>query len=369
MKRKTAFFAGWLGIVALAVGPVGCGDDDGGDTLPLAQVESSYMQAFCELAIDCELVPMFALFDGDVQACVQYIESSPDADFEMNAIVDSVNAGNTDYDPALGAQCIDTIRSSSCEAIVGSSEPQACIDAFQGVQDAGASCTLDEECAGGWCDMRDACPGVCADAVAEDGSCASGEQCEAGTECIGDVCTLDPGPAQQSESCEDRACAYGLWCDWSGDSTCQARVAEGQSCERDEMCDHGLYCNNLGECAVPEIVTSAGEPCGGYDEGPFCSMADGLGCVMDFMTESWTTCEPLRQEGEDCIEYDEANSVALYYTCDPFAHLYCDTNFEAMTGTCLAKKGQGETCESGEECLSGDCDNNQCTDPNPGPCE
>ena len=348
-----------------------CGDDDSGGTLPLDQMEQTYQHALCETLIRCQVESFFASFDGDADTCAEFLDILSGSDFNFHYVVDAVNAGNASYDPQLGAQCVSDLRSASCEELLGGGEePAACQDAVTGLLADNASCTLDEECASGWCDMRNACPGTCASTVADGGSCVDGEHCDSGLLCVDGQCVLDPGPAGNGESCEDRDCAYGLYCDWNLESpVCATRGSAGDACDDDDdECDYGMVCDSTGHCKEATVV-GAGESCNPED-GLFCSLADGQACVRDVMNEAFLTCEAFRQLNDSCLDVDQQAHTSAFYTCDPFAGLYCDIDTQNYTGVCQAKKAAGAMCDEDEECQSGWCDDESglCNAESTGPC-
>lgn len=373
MKRALTLGCSALLASGLAFG--GCGDDDGGgNAIPLNQLEDSYLRGYCELAMDCSSEPFVAMLDGDLDACMDFLGMQGEMSGGMGLIVDSVNAGDTSYDGAAARQCLDALQSASCDAIEAGAPDPACEEVFTGVLPNDESCTLDEQCAGGWCDMSLACPGTCADTVPLNGDCTGSAPCARSLICENDVCIADPGPLALGQDCADseRSCTYSSWCDYEITGQCVARVGVGQTCDWDEMCQDGLYCTDEGLCAEVQIVRTQGGECGGYEVGPFCSLAEGLGCVMEWAGQEavGTVCQPLRQVNDDCLEFDQGTETATMYPCDMLAGLYCDMDTTNMTGVCLAKKDGGAVCEEDEECLSDYCDGTgHCYQESTDPCE
>lgn len=358
MRRMTGLGCTLLLGMGLALG--GCGDDDGGSSLPLNQVESSYMRAYCELAMDCSNEPFVAMLDGDVDACMDFLAMEGDVSNSIGTMIDSVNAGDTSYDGAAASQCLEAMENASCDDMGAGAPDPACDEVFIGLLPNNDSCTMDEQCAGGWCDMTIDCPGTCGEAVALDGDCTGDAPCAKSLICDSGVCIVDPGPLATGEDCGDseRDCTYSAWCDYEITGQCVARVGVGQDCDWDEMCQDGLFCTDDGQCAQVQVVSTQGGACGGYEVGPFCSLAEGLGCVMEYAGGEpvGTTCEPLRQLDDDCVEFDQGTETATIYQCDMLGGLYCDMDMSAMTGVCLAKKDGGAVCEDDQECVSDYCD-------------
>lgn len=375
MRRKHVVTSCLCTLLAagLVLGACGGGDKKS-EAIPLDQLESSVMRAYCKLAMDCSASPMLALLEGDVEACVTLFIGEGDMAGAMAQLVASVNAGNTAYDGVAARTCLNAMENASCATFAQGSPDPACDETFVGLLADGASCTLDEECSGGWCNMELSCPGVCDVTAGLTESCAGYRPCDLGLLCEGDVCIADPGPIPVGESCAstERGCEWGAFCDSYETGNCTARVSAGQSCYYDGMCQQGLFCDGDGACAQLVVVSQQGGACGGYEDGPFCSLAAGLGCVMDNSSGSMagTTCEPLRQTGQDCLEANMQTEVITFYPCDMLEGLYCDMDFELMTGQCSPKKAAGQLCQEDEECQSDWCgDDNLCVGMSTDPCD
>jgi hypothetical protein len=318
------------------------------------------MRAYCDLAMECSSEPFVAMLDGDMDTCLDLLAMQGEVEGSMGAMIDSVNQGNISYDGVAARECLNAMQTASCDAIEAGSPDPACDEVFTGVLPNDDSCVYDEECAGGWCDMSVDCPGVCADAIPLNGDCSGYARCQLGLVCENDVCVVDPGPLALGQECADseRSCTYSTWCDYEMTGQCVARLGVGEECWWDEMCQDGLYCNGEDQCAQMQIVSTQGGACGGYETGPFCSLAAGLGCVMEWAGGEavGTTCEPLRTLNDSCLEFDQPSETATLYPCDMLSGLYCDMDTQNMTGVCAAKKEGGAVCEDDEECISGYCD-------------
>lgn len=361
MTRATWKFAMVLALVLSVAGMGACGDDDGGGSgpVPLNQVQSSYVRAYCQLAMDCQFDSFTALFAGDVDTCVDFMETMGGVDEGLEEIIASVNAGNTSYDAALARECIDAMESLSCEEAYGSEEPAPeCEDTFAGLLANGTDCTMDLECAGGWCDTNATCPGVCSDAVLIGGDCSMGDKCETGSECESGLCVVNPGPLALGDPCTDsyRECGYGLWCDGAGNGVCENRAPVGAACDSPEQCEHGLFCNGDGECAEIVLVDEVGAACGGFEYSPMCNIGLGLACAAEYMDGvEYTVCVEMLSQGESCMEMDSMTEVVTVLPCDMFAGLYCDMDFQNFTGVCAAKLAGGAQCDDDDQCQSDYC--------------
>ena len=116
--------------------------------------------------------------------------------------------------------------------------------------------------------------------------------CAQGLRCQGQVCA-DPcdreGPAGKGQSCENRACDEGLWCDFE-DWTCRPLPDVGQPCANTQ-CRDGLFCDRVdpsatltGVCAAPMDDGRAGR---GHVE------CKSLHCPVG-------ACEPMPGRDEAC---------------------------------------------------------------------
>jgi len=376
MRRTGWKVAAMLALVSVMGGVAACGDDDAGDgAVPLDQVENAYLRTYCQVAIDCEFDSFVAFFGGDVDTCLDFMETLGEGDEGIDSLIESVNAGNTVYDGALARECLDAMESLSCQEVYDNESPVlACDEIFSGLLANGTDCTLDEECEGGWCDMSVACPGACADTVLIGADCSAGEKCEVGAQCEGGQCILDPGPLQLGDDCTEtyRDCGFELWCDWSGNGVCENRAALGASCDDEDQCQHGLFCSGDGLCEEVVLVDEVGAACGGYENAPFCNLSLGLACAAELVADSvdYTVCVEMLAVGGSCMEMDPMTEVLTVLPCDVFAGLYCDMDFQNQTGVCVAKKAGGAQCDEDEACQSGYCEmNGTCYEEPTGPCE
>lgn len=325
-------------------GGAGCGDDDGGGSsrIPLTELESSYYELFCQKAMECPDNWIVTKLDS-VDECIELIQSQGDMDDGLADLVGAVDGGNTEYDGEQAKTCMEETLALSCEAFHGSGQPESCQSVFTGLLADGESCRLDEECAGGWCDTREACPGVCATEAIEGESCEGGIQCAEGFTCLEGMCAVEPDPLPEGEDCSEHWCAYGLFC--NSDMICEAWRGVGESCQGDWYCQAELMCLQ-GECSEVTLVDQEGVDCDPYS-GVICDPFAGLSCAMEMQTESFDTCVVSPQAGEACFDQD----AGLFIQCDMTQEIYCD--FES--GNCEEKKAGGEACTASEQCLSGYC--------------
>ena len=210
----------------------------------------------------------------------------------------------------------------------------------------------------------------------------------------GEVCAYadedDPAP---SEDTLLKKCAEGLSCDPISD-TCVAPCDQGASCFIDLDCyqSEALLCIE-GRCDVPR---GEGLPCESHEH-----CAEGLRCIQSLAEFGAYLCSTPRPNGQPCdpdtghddcasgyCELQEdfsgecAPAIAVGDTCNvAVAHSQCDDGYcdstqtstfcgdddELCTGDCDAEntgyclpfcapaRDDGDSCESGFQCLSGVC--------------
>ncbi|RME20571.1 MAG: hypothetical protein D6806_16125 [Deltaproteobacteria bacterium] len=204
---------------------------------------------------------------------------------------------------------------------------------------------------------------TCRQPVAAGGDCLNMDECQAGLICSQGKC-IEPGGS--GESCYVGsemtlalfACKPGLYCDadivhQQTTGTCKPQKAAGQQCIMFYECVSGLVCKGVkldrmtgqvtpGQCATPQ---QEGQPCDtelGFPE-----------CDWDlYCDEDSGTCKPVPGLGDACVYDGNPECVG--------DDLYCDSLQQGVEGTCRQKKEAGSNCTSGEECLSGYCDQGTC---------
>jgi hypothetical protein len=165
-------------------------------------------------------------------------------------------------------------------------------------------------------------------------------------------CKIFHGGARVDEPCTTSQgyglgdeCAQGLIC---ANERCVdpcARVGEGGDCTN-TSCDEGLYCAWDWDPETEDMSATCVRAAG---QGEDCSEArcdDELEC--DFETTTCVPRPPPPGPGEPCTG-----------VCAETA--YCDTtDLEPGNWVCVAKKGDGEACESDQECSSWTCEEGTC---------
>lgn len=148
-----------------------------------------------------------------------------------------------------------------------------------------------------------------------------GDDCAQGLSCWGERCVDPCATVGEGGDCSAGSCDDGLYCDWDYDieteemtATCVRAAGEGEACG-EQRCDDALEC--------------------------------------DIETMTCVSAPPLPGVGEACTG-----------SCREEA--YCDTTDpDASSWTCVARKSDGEACESDQECLTWRCEEGTCTPDGP----
>jgi hypothetical protein len=243
----------------------------------------------------------------------------------------------------------------------------------------GGACTMDEECAGGWCDARpDACPGTCHALGSAGAGCSrmtsawssrsDDRLCAAGFVCEGGGCRAVGRPGPHGAPCrQDEECNSGLVCltsqgEQSG--TCGVALTAGEHCMGSLGCATGLYCKSPASACAP-----------GSDEGGSCEVGRGVipwlhspvckgnqVCVGDTTITNDRgdlstpgTCRTPQGVGGPCVHVSNASQAAFLSGC--LLGLACDP----QTSRCVAAPGVGTPCSRegacapDAYCLAGTC--------------
>ncbi|UJR83369.1 Dickkopf N-terminal cysteine-rich domain-containing protein [Sandaracinus amylolyticus] len=279
--------------------------------------------------------------------------------------------GTCERAPALGEACTFACRGDlvcrggtcaelsdvgeTCEADSHCAGTAFCVD---------GTCAASRVAIGAACDETSECVGG---ARCEDGECVMADptaNCEDDTTC-GALTTCEPYSAQQcvargsvaiGGAClVDEQCAPGAYCE--GYSTCAARVATGEGCDRAAMCADG-YCDIGSPTPTCLAPAAEGEGCDAPigHLGQVC--ADGLVCVA-------STCRPPPPEGQPCGDQNECATglvcgagnrcrtpIALGAACDVTApQSPCVAGAFCDEGTCAAARPASASCDG----LPGEC--------------
>ena len=206
--------------------------------------------------------------------------------------------------PSLANGTVRWNEASLCAAISSLGGDSCAIDGeeweiLDGTRPLGGDCNWNDECATGWCQFGDTCPGVCTEFLAigascsfgigTDGTCqeeapplyvAAGGACDAeGAECLrsycdGSICQPYPTPGQ---SCAATNRCDGGFCD-TATETCRLWLDTGAACSNTRDCRDGLFCDLTMDMPACMPRLSNGEPC--TSPGPSDICASGI-CNQD----------------------------------------------------------------------------------------
>jgi hypothetical protein len=323
--------ARWLAAAALLVSA--CGDNAPFGVIGFVELGDLYAKqklAFCRRATACGLI-------DDPRTCL--VSNTGLRDIVDPNLLAAAADGSVTYDGAAAGRCLEASALRTCDVTDedGRAPDEDCLLALRGTVDEGGACAIDAQCKSQRCELA-ACP----------------EACCAGT-CIGPP--VDPRPIGFSSTCSSSSeCVSGSYCAASG--TCETLLAAGTQCASASECAYGLGC--AGSPRVCKPLPALGEPCPDRqcrDEGTYCEL-------------STQTCAPLGLDGDPCTASD---ACSPFFSCDRVqqrcrrgaavgepcastlqcasAATYCDVG----TGSCTARKPEGQACERDDECTSASC--------------
>ncbi|MBU1242040.1 hypothetical protein KKD52_01630 [Myxococcota bacterium] len=245
--------------------------------------------------------------------------------------------------------CMSALNGASCDTNLDS--VAACDRVLEGTLATDAECSSNWQCASGFCNTAETCPGFCEPTVGVGQPCDDSDQCNSGLECNWDtdspVCATPAAKAAQGDECEwHDDCEYGLFCLITDFETyvgvCQPWLGEGDVCDgdgnMDVVCEPGLACDYVsGECA-PVTVVGVGETCD--NETIICSFADRAYCMEG---QSMGTCVQIPGNGDACMDG------------------YCWTgNYCGDDNLCHTALANGQPCTNSDQCLSEMCNGTTC---------
>lgn len=332
--------------------PGDMGMDSGGETQMTpeeyeAAIHDRINRLLCRLLLECPQVFGNDLLDLNKITSEEQCLSShfSDGDFEPEL------AGEREIYSLTEAQaCLDEISQAEakngCELFdlfsAGKQSDSACERIIQGTVPEGEPCLGSSECEGerfcGYAPDNMECYGICQELPLPcEGACTDDQFCDEFSE------TCEPRVGK-GETCDlDEMCVEGLECDYDT-FTCEApssatqipaldRLADGEPCsydydEFDEWCETGKTCINV------DVETFAGVCGAPLVEGEACTISYecqlGLDCVRLDQESETGVCSAPKSNGEACVQTQQCGEG------------YC------QDGTCVAYKGPGEVCESGE---------------------
>jgi hypothetical protein len=109
---------------------------------------------------------LYGAFAQKAASCSQALavvmaNSQPLIALECEALQEAVAAGRATFDAAKASTCVAWEASATCETFVGFGQQPDCLDAIVGTVEPGGDCTINDECANGFCGFVASCPGTC----------------------------------------------------------------------------------------------------------------------------------------------------------------------------------------------------------------
>jgi hypothetical protein len=215
--------------------------------------------------------------------------------FELQCQAEAVAPGSG-VSAAAAMTCAAALDGASCDDLMADSVP-AC--QVKGTLPAGAACGSGSQCASGFCRTPEtAFCGKCDARGAEGSSCDSDAACQFPLLCS--EAGRCAAPAGEGELCnESRPCKPGpLFC--GSDNTCHRPSGEGKACNRTgsaayQPCETGLICRPTanGTCRPLRLV-DPGLTCGISPTGSSVVLCNGSGSCVD------DTCRLPGKDGEAC---------------------------------------------------------------------
>lgn len=256
------------------------------------------LEAWCARQVGCGV----ALENEATTVASCVAEGRASCEPELQAWVNSVEAGRAGFDAEALSACVSGIEGASCRELSAGYVPAACGGVFVGSGVAGGACYTSVECGEGLgCATAGRCPGVCAASAA-------------------------PEPAA---GCEVVGCGAGSYCNGT---RCQPLRGEGEACEREGQCGAGQFCGK--DVGAPELLCR-----GQHGEGEVCfaraACAGERGCLL---AGEVRRCGAAKGAGELCADSEECG-----------AGLGC----ELSTGRCAAPLAEGEGCVTSGSCAAG----------------
>jgi hypothetical protein len=313
--RRNDWYAGFMGVGIrwsnlgfVAILGIGCGGlgtppkvPDAGapfGTGVVADFGNAYLSLLCQYDVACHAAATVDGCRADLSAFWQRSIRKIQSEFDSGRVI---------YDADKATSCLNAIQSAPCPSSSNGWSPftWGCRGVFQGTVTTGATCFSDMECTSGHCKWSlsdtyncasSCCPGTCAALVDVGASCFTDDR---SGDCV--HAAYCKGPASFSNG------------------TCQARVAQGETCYRwlDVPCQAGLFCDYDSLTCMP--YAKDGQPCStsscdNYDS--YCDPTRG-------------NCQARLKVGAPCMNYGDSGCVG-YAQC--------------LNGICTLLPGAGEAC-------------------------
>ncbi len=313
-------FAIGCGGQSVSLVPDGGAGGDAGPTTPCGR----YAQAYCGRLQACTGGASITRNWGDMGTCLARQELS---------CSNGLGAPQTSQTTALVDQCAAALPSSACPSFLDNELPASCTP--RGLAAQGAPCSVNAQCATGFCSgTRHALCGTC------------------------------DAPPSAGASCAASNCGHGLACIWNSMvvDVCEPYVLAGAACGAfsDPICAAGLTCagassvTGVGGTCAPAIET-VGTTCGSKNMNLGCDGAVGLWCQT--LPGPGATCSDVLFGGDGAPcgyvpgGVTECTKGTCYSSGGPY---FTYKSATTSTGTCRAFAADGAACDtsSGPGCLS-----------------
>ncbi|MDH5673534.1 MAG: EB domain-containing protein [Myxococcales bacterium] len=255
----------------------------------------------------------------------------------------AIDKGEMAFDSTKAAACLRALAGDAvdCDADLLASTVPDCEGVLNGLLEADAACTRDEQCSAGLICVGNSpqCSGHCATPGEQGTACVDSGDCASTFGCLDGICVARSGDGLPCDS--DEGCREGLYCTPGG--KCAAQAADGEGCESKQpsSCVAPLICMTLTDGAVCGSGSGLGEACSAANPCELKSRCD----------TSTGRCVPAASPGAKCN-----------------AHAQCPDGLYCAAGTCTPGPVVGEDCdleaimagETEQECIEGYCVDNKC---------
>jgi hypothetical protein len=278
-----------------AIALAACSSSSGSSSVSADQASADVARALCSRYSACS--PFFVQFAyGTVDACTAGAKTT---------IASALDAKGTGDTPAQIEACAGAIPAVSCDDAVGHNLPAAC-QPVAGQLASGAACGDSSQCQSAYCHKgpNSAC-GACASqptagaSCSVDGDCAAGDVCSKAGTCAaagasGAACEPTQRPCKPTLACKSGTCATP---DEAG-APCTKTTTAGMTTS--DTCDAlaGLYCGAQGTCVAIELA-AAGQPCLLVNGGLTVCSANGV-CNVPSMPGTTGACLSAAAPGATC---------------------------------------------------------------------
>jgi Dickkopf N-terminal cysteine-rich region len=322
----------WIFVVMAA-----CGTDNGG-SITFAQYESQAATAYCSYLAKCGLFPDAATCEQANTGIITVADPS---------LAEAIAQGRVAFDGDDAAACLSQFSNESCDQTMSRVSPTICNEIVSGTVGSGGMCAIDQECISQACDVpsceQACCQGTCvggtAPALQPTGApCTSDESCVAGDYCDSQADMCAPYVAAGSACADSFACAPGFGCAGTP-LVCKTLPGTGAACPDGVCANVGEHCGSAGTCVKDGLP--------------------GDSCVTNSDCSEFFTCDPSTMQ---CMKGPSLGEPCPDGTCFD-ANTFCTDELGSATPTCAAAGSDGATCNSIDQCISGNCDNNVCDTP------